>query len=300
MKKIAYSIIIVIATVAFFSGCRSDNPSGETIFPPPTGEMTSFDKWLKENYVDPYNVQVMYRLDDILTDFTYNVIPADITKSKQLALLMKHLWIEAYEEVAEDGIHFVRATLPKLLHFVGSPEYNNEGTIRLGYAEGGMKVTITDVNSLDPYNIIHQYYFKTIHHEFSHILHQTIDFPVELNEISASDYAPTTWFNRKTESSYLPLGFITAYAGAQPREDFAEIFSTYITVPHEEWDRLLSVAAVDADGNPADGAAKINQKLNIIKAYLQESWKIDMDKLYEVVQRRAAEIQDMDLYNLDF
>lgn len=292
MKRTAYLILAFAAAVAF-AGCQSDDPTGESIFIDPTEEPSSFDVWLKENYVDPYNIRVMYRLEDVETDFAYNVVPADIKKAKQLMLLMKHLWIEAYEEVAGDGIHFIRATVPKLLHLVGSAEYNNSGTIRLGSAEGGMKITITAVNELDPYNIVNQYYFGTMHHEFAHVLHQTKDFPKEFNLISSADYDPVTWFNRNTESTFLPLGFITSYAGAQPREDFVETISRYVTWTHEEWNRRLKAAG-------EEGAAKIEEKLEIAKKYMLETWQVDLDRLYIVVQRRAAEIQDMDLDNLDF
>lgn len=290
MKRMLF---IIFLSAALFGGCRSDDPSGPSIFVDPKDEMSSFDKWLKENYVDPYNIRVAYRIEDIETDFTYNVIPASLLKSKQMSFLLKHLWIEAYEEVAGDGIHFVRTNVPKLLHFVGSPEWNKDGTIRLGVAEGGMKITITNVNALDPYNIINQEYFGTIHHEFAHVLHQTIDFPVEFNEISAADYDPSTWFNRKTESDFLPLGFITAYAGSQPREDFVETLSRYVTWPHEEWNRRVAAAG-------AEGGAKMVKKLDIVTTYLKEVWKIDIDELYDVIQRRANEIQYMDLENFDY
>ena len=294
MNKIAYTLLFLLVGAVLFSGCDNDNPSGESIFVDPTGEKTEFEKWLKENYVDPYNVRVAYRLEDIETDFDYNVVPADLKKSKQMVMLMKHLWIEAYEEVAEDGLDFIRTTIPKHLHLVGSAEHNaQEGTIRLGVAEGGMKITITEVNNLQPYNIVNQNYFGTIHHEFAHVLHQTKEFAVDFNEISASDYAPTTWFNRKTEAEYLPLGFITNYAGSQPREDFVEIISRYVTWPRTEWDRRFAAAG-------PDGQAKITKKLNIAKTYMQNTWGVNLDELYRVVQRRANEIQYMDFDNLNF
>ena len=46
----------------------------------------------------------------------------------------------------------------------------------LGTAEGGKKITLYEVNSLDFENVdievLNEYYFKTMHHEFAHILHQ--------------------------------------------------------------------------------------------------------------------------------
>lgn len=46
----------------------------------------------------------------------------------------------------------------------------------LGQAEGGMKVTLFRVNEIDKNNLsvaqLNEYYFKTMHHEFTHILNQ--------------------------------------------------------------------------------------------------------------------------------
>lgn len=38
-----------------------------------------------------------------------------------------------------------------MIHLVGSPAYD-EGQITLGTAEGGLKVTLYNVNTLDPHN----------------------------------------------------------------------------------------------------------------------------------------------------
>lgn len=47
----------------------------------------------------------------------------------------------------------------------------------LGTAEGGMKITLYNVNDINPdkidINLLNEYYFQTMHHEFAHILHQT-------------------------------------------------------------------------------------------------------------------------------
>lgn len=79
----------------------------------------------------------------------YNVTPAAYDKSVALAKLVKYLWIEAYEELV--GQEFVATYCPKVLHFVGSPEYEKSGgSMVLGTAEGGLKITLFNVNGLNP------------------------------------------------------------------------------------------------------------------------------------------------------
>ena len=290
MKKIIYSFIVIFAIS--FCSCKEDAPDmNHSIFDTSTPELNSFDSWLRQNYVSAYNMQVYYRLRDVETDFDYNVIPADLQKAKQMALLMKYLWLDAYQEVAADGIHFVRANAPRVMHLIGSAEWDRS-TIRLGTAEGGLKITITQVNDLIPNQIAEQNFFNTIHHEFAHILHQTKDYPSEYRAISAGDYMPSQWYNRSDEAA-AQAGFVSRYAGSQPQEDFVETLSRYITFTPVQWNEKLQQAG--ADGRPI-----IEQKLSIVKKYMKDSWGVDVDQLKTVIARRVNEIQYEDFDHLDF
>ena len=290
MKKIIYSFIVIFAIS--FCSCKEDAPDmNHSIFDTSTPELNTFDSWLRQNYVSAYNMQVYYRLRDVETDFDYNVIPADLQKAKQMALLMKYLWLDAYQEVAADGIHFVRANAPRVMHLIGSAEWDRS-TIRLGTAEGGLKITITQVNDLIPNQIAEQNFFNTIHHEFAHILHQTKDYPSEYRAISAGDYMPSQWYNRSDEAA-AQAGFVSRYAGSQPQEDFVETLSRYITFTPVQWNEKLQQAG--ADGRPI-----IEQKLSIVKKYMKDSWGVDVDQLKTVIARRVNEIQYEDFDHLDF
>jgi len=204
---------------------------------------------------------------------------------------MKYLWLDAYQEVAADGIHFVRANAPRVMHLIGSAEWDRS-TIRLGTAEGGLKITITQVNDLIPNQIAEQNFFNTIHHEFAHILHQTKDYPSEYRAISAGDYMPSQWYNRSDEAA-AQAGFVSRYAGSQPQEDFVETLSRYITFTPVQWNEKLQQAG--ADGRPI-----IEQKLSIVKKYMKDSWGVDVDQLKTVIARRVNEIQYEDFDHLDF
>lgn len=290
MKQILYYFIVFFAIMLW--SCKEDAPDTEnSIFDTNTPELNTFDRWLRQNYVTPYNMRVYYLLRDVETDFDYNVIPADIQKAKQMAWLLKYLWLDAYEEVAADGIHFVRTNAPRVVHFIGSAEWNR-GTIRLGTAEGGLKITITQVNDLIPKEIVNQYFFNTIHHEFAHILHQNKDYPREFQAISVGNYMPAQWYNRKDEVA-ATLGFVSNYAGSQPDEDFVETLSRYVTFTAEQWQNKLTQAGTE-------GSAIILLKLAIVKKYMNDAWSVDIDRLKNVIARRANEIQYLDFDNLGF
>lgn len=174
MKKIKVFILLALALAAV--SCSEEDLDSKSIFDTSSPERNAFETWILNNYTEPYNIDLKYRFEDIESDMKYNVTPAAYDKSVALAKLVKYLWIEAYEELV--GQEFVATYCPKVLHFVGSPEYEKSGgSMVLGTAEGGLKITLFNVNGLNPENpdaeILNEWYFKTMHHEFAHILHQT-------------------------------------------------------------------------------------------------------------------------------
>lgn len=247
-----------------------------------------FDKWIYTNFTQPYNIQVKYRFEDKESSTQYNLAPADYDNSIALAKLTKYLWIDSYEELM--GRSFVSTYAPKILNFIGSVAYNSQGSVVLGTAEGGMKITLYNVNSLDPDDLdiefLNYWFFKTMHHEFAHILHQTKSYSTDFNLISL-DYQSASWVNLSDQEA-LDMGFISTYASSEPQEDFVELISIYVTNSASYWNALVGSAS-------DDGKAKINQKMDIVRDYLKTNWDIDIDKLRDIVQRRSGEIDTLDL-----
>ena len=75
---------------------------------------------------------------------------------------------------------------------IGEWEYKNNGTFILGTAEGGRKILLSGINYLDQYiendQMLNHYYFKTIHHEFTHILNKTKAIPTENQLVTVNGY----------------------------------------------------------------------------------------------------------------
>lgn len=293
MKKYIY-ILCMSAGLMTLSSCGEDNPTGESIFVDQQAEnQNDFDKWIYKNYTLPYNIKLIYKMQDIEADYDYTLAPADFEKSIKLAHIVKYAWMEAYDEVA--GINFTRVYVPKILHFIGSPAYEQDtGTMVLGTAEGGLKVTLFMINSLTISRaFLNTYYFKTMHHEFAHILHQTKSYDPDFDLISEGLYVNGDWYYYSDSEAH-QLGFVTPYASSEATEDIAEMTAMYITKTATEWDAIITDAG-------EDGGAIINKKLEMVKKYMQESWGIDLDELRKVVQRRIDDVASgkVDLENLD-
>lgn len=255
-------------------------------------EQNEFDEWLVENYITPYNIEFKYRMEYIESDMNYYLVPAEYDKSIQIAKLMIHLCLQAYDDVTGSK-EFIKTYFPKMIHIIGSPAYRNNGTMVLGTAEGGLKITLYMINSLqlDP-EYLNEYYFHTMHHEFAHILHQTKPYSSDFEMISGSQYVKDTWNSTfKSDEEAQQKGFITPYASSEANEDFVELLSTYITNTPKFWSDMLKTAG-------KEGSAIISQKFDIVYNYMKNTWGIDLDELQAVILKRQAEIDQLDLDTL--
>lgn len=283
----------ITATLASLSSCSENALDDTTVVKDSTRPKTAFDQWLHRHYVETYNISLKYRLEDMETDFTYTLAPADLQNSVRLAHIVLHTWLQAYDEVA--GIDFTRQLAPKVFQFVGSPAFETDNRFMMGQAEGGMKITLFDVNELKlTRSFLNNSYFQSIHHEFTHILTQTKDYDTDFQKISEGRYEPASWYaSGKTESYALERGFISTYAMKEYNEDFAETLAFYLVYTPEEWQQKMTTAGTD-------GSTIIAQKLQMIRSYMQTTWNIDIDALRTVIQRRMDEIVNgtIDLDNL--
>ena len=255
-------------------------------------EQNEFDKWLVTNYIEPYNIMFKYRMEKNESDFNYWLVPATYENSIKMAKLMKFLCFEPYDELTGSK-EFIKSYYPKMIHLVGSGAYRNNGTFVLGTAEGGLKITMYFVNEMviDP-AYLNEYYFKTMHHEFAHILNQIKPYSTDFNAISGPDYVTEAWSSAwASEREAQQNGFISEYASSEHGEDFVELLSIYVTNTPEYWNNVLK--------NAGAGADKINAKFDIVYNYMLNSWNIDLNELRDIIQRRQGEIDTLDLETLN-
>lgn len=292
-KVIAFFPFYLLTLLPLLVSCSDDDVSPGTNFPTDIQPENDFEAWLQENYTYPYNIDFKYRMEDIESDMSYNLVPADSAKSARLAIIIKYLWLDAYCEAA--GQDFVKDNVPRVIHLVGSPAYNSNNTMVLGTAEGGQKVTLYNVNSLTEamlhdYATLNSFYFHTIHHEFTHILNQKIPYDKAFDQITESSYISGDWYLYSDTYAH-QHGFVSPYSMAEPKEDFAELLSYYVTISPEEWDAIV------ADGG-AEGGALLTEKIKFVRTYMQESWNVSIDQLRQAVQHRAKELSSLDLSKL--
>lgn len=321
MKLTKYMLVGVLAlgAAAGLTSCGDDDLDKQSIFDTsessldPNSASYQLDKFCADSYLKKYNVQFRYKMQDVGTDMNYNLVPATYANSVDIAVLTKYLWFDVYDKIA--GADFLKLYGPRIIHLIGSPAYNpTSGTKILGLAEGGLKVSLFQINEMNVNDVeqLNEYYFKTMHHEFGHILHQTKTYPVEFDQISKDFYDPMSWQDQSMQVSY-SKGFTSDYASSQGREDFAETIANYITKTDAQWNQMLEEASkgwnqkYDADGIPVtdattgkpvvvegedldgvDGRAVILQKVDIVRKWFRTAWGIDLDALRQEVQTRQT------------
>lgn len=335
MKKSYITIILALLTLCM-SSCKKDELSDVSVFENGMGtnksEQTIFDEWLLQNYVLDYNIIFNYYYIDKESNQAYNVTPADYDKAKALAVLVKHVWLDAYTEAQEKGLAkkagvdlsqntpeaaaikkeaktFLRTYSPRVIQLIGSYEWNSNNSQVMGTAEQGMKVLLFGVNELDldnphfvsdnPYADksarpidMNYWFFHTMHHEFCHILTQTKEYSTEFRTISEGKFHATDWINVKDKAA-APQGFVTGYASGEYNEDFAETYAMYISYNATGWQKIMNQAG-------EEGGSTIERKVDMVREYFKNSWNIDIDDMRDIVQRRCAEATMMDLRNIDF
>lgn len=277
--------LILTGWAGLLASCSEEELSKESVITIDQVDYTPFDYWLERNYVAPYNIEFKYRYEDNESDMDYYVIPARYEAAIKLAHIVKYMCLESYDEVG--GIEFTRAYFPKLIFAMGEWEYENNGTFILGTAEGGRKIFLAGTNYVEQYakdaDELNRYYLKTIHHEFTHIMNQTVNYSADFQLITGSGYVADKWSEPPYNDNYLPRGYITAYAQHSHEEDFAEMLSTYVCNSEQRWQRWLEMAGTE-------GARLIMAKFDIVNAYMTDNFGIDLVTLRTVVQRRQQDI----------
>ena len=305
MKRyVLHTAVILAILLSGATSCVKDTLSENSVIQVSETKQNDFDRWLEANFLLPYNIDFKYRFEMNESDMNYFTIPADYEYSIVMAHLVKYLCVETYDEVA--GISFTRRYFPKMFFLTGEWEYRNNGTIILGTAEGGKKIFLAGVNLLEetlsrgygdfagnPAESLNHYFIKTIHHEFTHILNQTVDYPVDFAMITGTSYVADSWSDAPFNVEYLQNGFITDYAQHSDTEDFAEMLSEYITHSQAWWDEQI--------GKAGDKGYLIEAKLDIVRTYMQDNFDIDIDVLRATVLRRQDDVfaGRVDLHSID-
>ena len=292
MKTIKVAFF-VLSLGAFFTSCKKEGALGNVDNIPGLGGDTwasgPIDKWIYDTLTSPYNIGVKYKWDqfELNNFFDKTLVPPKEEQVIPVMSSIKKVWIDTY--ISEAGNLFFKTISPKFMVLVGSPIYVR-GAIVEGFAEGGRKIVLTNINNFrvkgmpgyttaDTDVVIRM--FHVIHHEYSHILDQNIKVPIEFSGSSANSYT-SDWLNI-SDNQALSEGFITPYAQSSKDEDWAEMVSLMLVQGRPWFDNLvnsINYTGTTANGLTAEQAkARLRQKETTVVSYFKQAWNIDFYNL---------------------
>lgn len=304
MKNNTLLISILLSCSVMFSGCnKEDKLDSKSVFVDSEIPKNALDNYLYNNYTKPYNVQILYKYNDNESNMTYRLVPAPYDASIRLSKLMLFLVMDPYSEVT-GSTQFLRSNFPNIITYTGSVPVQTNGVIILGTAESGTKVSLYNLLELNETTgknsqFLTNGFFKTVHHEFQHILNQNKPYPSNFREISGSNYIEDEWNTKYPNNtvgigSAIAAGFISPYASKADTEDFAELYSFYVTRSQADFDAMLNV-----ENSTAAGRTLILSKLAIVKSYMKSEWGIDMDILRANIIARYPKLSTFDQTTLN-
>ncbi|WP_335967019.1 putative zinc-binding metallopeptidase [Galbibacter sp. PAP.153] len=278
--KFKYSITVTLVLMLLW-GCDSEKSLGESRLDTETPPLTALDIWIREQYINPYNIDVLYKWNDNEIDNGRYLYPPTLENIQPLMEVVKYIWIDSYNELG--GGDFIKKIAPRQYVLVGGYNVNPGGTITLGIADSGMKITLFNVDylDLDDRETMREF-FHTIQHEYCHILNQTRPFSPDYDKVTPSGYIGN-WtdyndFEAREE------GFISAYSRANSFEDFAEMTSALLTYSAEEYQDILD--SIESE----ESVRLIKQKEAIVADYYLKEWDIDIYELQALNYQKLVEL----------
>lgn len=264
------------------TGCEKEEALGESIFDLSEKELTPLDQWIDENYVEPYNISATYKWNQAFGYYDKTLTPPKIENVKPALQMVKKLWIDSYTEIG--GRTFVKETAPRQFHLIGSYNINGDGTITLGEAGGGARITLfnTDYVKSDDLESIKQF-VHTVQHEYVHILNQTKPYNKNAwKEIGNGGYTSVWYTINDTVSNN--IGFVSSYARSNFDEDFAETASFVLMNSKQEYEDFLNGI------KNKEGRRIIEEKINAVSEYYRTKLKMDFFALRDAAERNTNEV----------
>ena len=287
MKKQLYILCMAVSLLAL-GACRGEDDFTESIFNTDievvdkNATTAQFDQWLYDNFLQPYNVEIQYKFNFTASDMNFQLTPAEYNRSQLLAHFIRYLFYDVYTKYAGDD--FMKRYGPRMFHFIGSTGYSpTTGTEVLGTASGGVKITLYNVNEIKPWSetvayddndieVLNERIFHTMHHEFSHILHQTKSYPITFGQVTSGSYDPIDWHERDSLTTH-QLGYVTHYASSANYEDFVETLSCTITDTDARWmNRIINACCPGLRAGDKERVYELIDSLDINVDAAQAHW----------------------------
>lgn len=307
MKRTINYIFLTMLVVLF---CQCTSEDSNTQYVAPNDPVISHvnDQYLYNNggksFFERYNTATRWRWNDNFINPSQRATPIRAEFVIPATKLVDYLWIGPYAATGVDAAKFINDLFPAELIYIGSYIFNDDGSQLLGYAEGGARVTLLNMNGLDFQDSFWLAspgpgILTTVHHEFSHIVEQKYGLPIGFNTISES-YLGANWANGVSRDDAIKLGMVRDYATSSEHEDFCEIISHLLVVDKATFEEdfitqedCSSYTDSDAIVNCRelnDGRKLIKQKVDLVTSFYESTVHVNLLAVRDTLQTRLEKL----------
>ena len=251
-------------------------------------QLSDLDLYIQKQFTDAYGIAIRYKYDNNLVQPNQRVTPPKLSVVRPMLDFIEDFWINPYfDPTVDNGGVFFEEHVPAEIVMLGGLIYNSDGTVTLGLAEAGARITFTNVNAIDiKDDAWRDIQLNTVYHEFAHTVHQLYKLPNAFESISPAGYTgPGSWFTLSDDAA-LQSGFVSPYATSNPNEDFAETVSHFLYL--KEFNERFMVdedSCIDLDcASRNAGRESIRSKVAAIKEHYLKVTGVDLEDLRTVIQ----------------
>ena len=283
-KSIWVSALIMVLIIS----CYPDETLNEAVKDSDVELISALDKYIQDHFIEEYGIAVRYRFVDRYVNPGERVTPPRLEVVRPMLDFIDYYWIGPYLDI-ENGEEFFREHVPAEIVLLGGQIFNPDGTVTLGTADAGVRITFTNVNEIDTTDIAWRtLQLQVVYHEFAHIVHQRYKLPSAFETITPTGYTgPGSWFVL-TDEDALARGFVSPYATSNQNEDFAETVAFYLFDPDFHDNYINPTENCDSEECilQNEGKAKIQEKLSSISEHYQKVTGVNLTELREAIQAR--------------
>ncbi|MEM7108110.1 MAG: substrate import-associated zinc metallohydrolase lipoprotein [Bacteroidota bacterium] len=287
MKIVRITFLFVfVATV--FNSCYPDESLDVPVNDDEIELITELDQYIQRNFTDRYGMSIRYKFIDNYVQPGTRAVPPRLETVRPMLDFIEGFWIDPYLEV-DNGRVFFEDHVPSEIILLGGFIFNDDGTVTLGTADAGARITFTNVNAIDPDSIEWRtLQLQTVYHEFAHTVHQQYKLPAAYETISPTGYTSAgSWFNLTDEEALL-RGFVSPYSTSSPNEDFAETVAFYLFDPNffenfTQDEENCETAECEAFN---EGRDRIRQKVSAILNHYENVTNVSLEDLRAAVQAK--------------
>lgn len=270
------------------SSCYNEEKLDTPVFDREIGTPTELDIFIDQNFTQPYNMAVRYKFIDNFVGPGRKATPPSLESVRPMLDFIQTFWVDPYLEI-ENGVGFFTDHVPSEIIFLGGPLFNDNGTVILGQAEAGARITFTNVNAIDlEDNNWRTEQLNTVYHEFAHTVHQLYKLPNAFETIAATGYTSAgSWFILSDDDA-VQRGFVSPYSTSSPDEDFAETVAFFLFDP--EFDENFISPEVGCATEECitrnEGRELIQLKISAIQNHYESVTGVNLEELRAAIQSR--------------